>query len=239
MIDVVGALIDDTGAVELHGRGIEDNGDGGNGNGGSEGLLISLRKSLVGLHLDNLLASRIVATTVLSSVGIVVLSAETDVLGVVEGRVRPATRATVVGILGTLGAVDDLLLREEGHDTGLDVVGGLKGTGGGEGPAGTAGTLVLDGGNSSLLSPINGLGDVVLDNLVLDFHIDGLGAAAELSGELVGGQIGELVGSHLEGRGGGVVGVDDVEVVLEDLLTVTRAMRTRENTRKYTYSTPL
>ena len=78
-------------------------------------------------------------------------------LPVAEGLVLPATAAAVVAEAGGLGgAVDELLLREGEESAGLDEVGALESSGGGEGPAGAALALVLDWGDCTLRAPVDG-----------------------------------------------------------------------------------
>jgi len=70
------------------------------------------------------------------------------------GRVVESTVATVAAALGVGDAVDELLLGESHQSAIVDVVSTLHGGGGGECPAGAAVSLILDGSNSTLCSPI-------------------------------------------------------------------------------------
>jgi len=95
------------------------------------------------------------ASTVGTKVGVGALGLSIVLLVVVEGSSLPATVATVAD----LDAIDELLLGEGSEVSVLDVVSTLKSTGGGEGPAGTALALILDGGDSTLSSPVNSVGN--------------------------------------------------------------------------------
>ena len=67
------------------------------------------------------------------------------------------------------GAVNELLLGEGEELTSGNEVGTFDGTSGGESPAGTAGALVLDGGDGTSLNPVDGGGVGLLEDLdVLD-----------------------------------------------------------------------
>lgn len=68
-----------------------------------------------------------------------------------------ATTSTVAEVVG--GARDDLLLGKLNELAGLDEVGTTEGLAGGESPAGTALTLVLDGGDSTFGNPVDGVSD--------------------------------------------------------------------------------
>jgi len=85
-------------------------------------------------------------------VWVVSLVVELVSLGVVEGLVLPSTVATHVTV-GT-GAVNKLLLRKRNKASSSDGVVTLHSTSGGERPAGTALTLILDGGDSRT-SPVD------------------------------------------------------------------------------------
>ena len=75
------------------------------------------------------------------------LSVDTAVaLDVVEGVLHESTHAAVGGVV----AVDDVLLAERDQLSGLLEGLALQGSGGAEGPAGTALTLILDPGNVAL-----------------------------------------------------------------------------------------
>jgi hypothetical protein len=76
---------------------------------------------------------------------------------------------TVTSVVTVLGAVNQILLGESGQSTSSELVSTFNGTGSGESPTGSAVSLVLNWGNSSLSSPIptgwgRGLGKFNLSN---------------------------------------------------------------------------
>ena len=75
---------------------------------------------------------------------------------VVEGGALVST----VAAEGKSDAIDELLLREGVKLSGLDLVSTFEGTSGGEGPAGSALSLVLDGGDGTFGSPVLGGSDL-------------------------------------------------------------------------------
>ena len=94
------------------------------------------------------------ASAITSSVGVVALSGQTTVLdGVGEGVVHQTTVAALVTLRA--GAVHELLLRQRDKIASGNLVGTLDRTGGGERPARAALTLVLDGGDGTLGTPIH------------------------------------------------------------------------------------
>ena len=80
--------------------------------------------------------------------------------------VHETTLATIVSF--GAGAVDEILFREGDELAGGLCVLTLKRAGGGESPAGSALTLVLDGGDESLLPPVDGRGDVTEHGLLIE-----------------------------------------------------------------------
>lgn len=217
MVDGGSAGAQDTGLVGRPVGGIDGDRDGGLGEGvGEVGAAWDIDPSadLQGSTVN-------LAGLVSADVGVLVLGGDSVVLDVAEGRVHPSTVAAVVAI--GLGAVDQLLLGEELLGLAGDEQGALKGSDGREGPAGSAGSLVLDASDLSGSNPV----DVAVD--IGGPHGPGVGVG-ELpvdlqgevhAGELLLGQIGELVDSHLVGLGVvGVVGVDLGHILLEDGLPV-------------------
>jgi len=97
---------------------------------------------------------------------------------------------TIAAESDNFGAVNELLLRERDKLARFDLVSTLKSTGGGEGPAGTALALILNGGDSTFVSPVDG----------------GVGAAGSERlgrlGELHGGKIAVHLGPLRLGLGG-------------------------------------
>jgi len=122
------------------------------GNGGEEsgGAAVGHVGSL-GVGPDSL-GGGVVAGTVLGSVGVVSLLLGLVGQVVAVGTVVGATVAT----FGAGVAINELLLGEGLEVAGFSEVGTLETAGGGEGPAGTARFLVLDGGDGTLVSPVEG-----------------------------------------------------------------------------------
>jgi len=156
-----GGAVEDTTGVHLEDVlvGLDGDGDGGLVNGslelgdgvsGNVGVAgnLDLLEGLVGLAGTSLAGA--------GGVGVVRLELLSVGLEVVEGVALPATVATVGGLV----ARDNLLLREGEEGASLEEVSTLDGAGGGESPAGTASSLVLDGVNGTLGSPVDGVGEV-------------------------------------------------------------------------------
>lgn len=99
-----------------------------------------------------------------------------DTVVVDDPLVGAAGKATLAAEVGAVevkvpGAVDELLLREGDELLVLEIPDSLEGTGGAKGPAGSADTLVLDGGDGSDGGPVDVGGEVV----ELDLGGDGVG----------------------------------------------------------------
>jgi len=94
------------------------------------------------------------AVTILGGVRVVRLELDGVALGISEGPSLVTTVATEV----EGGAVNELLLGERKEFTSQDLVSTLHSTRGGERPAGTALTLILNGGDGTLGSPVLGQG---------------------------------------------------------------------------------
>merc|ERR1711939_292604 len=111
-----------------------------------------------GLDLTNTLIFLVLATEEGSSsfVWVVGLEHEWVLLDVFEGVVHKTSIAALVNMV----AVDELLLGEGLEFVGGEEHGALNGTGGGESPAGSALSLVLDWGDGTLGSPVDGVGEV-------------------------------------------------------------------------------
>ena len=87
---------------------------------------------------------------------------------VVVGISLETTIAAHVAIsVSEVGAINELLLGERKKLTSGNEVGTLDGTSGGESPAGTALTLILDRGDGTSLNPVDGVGVALLEDLVL------------------------------------------------------------------------
>lgn len=108
------------------------------------------------------------ASTILGSVGIAGLGVNTLVFDdVLEGIVHQTSSTTIVSLAG--GAVDEVLLGEGNQVSFSEEPGTFHGSGGGEGPARSALTLILNWGDSSLGSPVDSVGEgkLVVGNVLL------------------------------------------------------------------------
>jgi len=131
------------------------------------------------------------ATLVVGFVRVVSLKDDSVLLSVVESVILPATIATVVEV-----DTVNILLLGEGEESGvLNLEVSLKSTSGREGPAGSALTLILDRGDSTSFSPVNGVGNSdrgdtsgLLLGLLVTHVLPSLHAL-----ELFGGHCGDLV----------------------------------------------
>jgi len=222
------SIRDDTARVELpvQTRGIDGNRDGLLSNGLNQGVGVVGRDISVGLDGDGRFARRGFARTILSSVGIVTFSAETTISNdEFESLVHQTTFATFVTIAA--GAVNQFLFRQRDHGgtAVFNHVISFNRASGREGPAGTALTLILDGGDLASSSPVNrggGLdGSIKLSNvlganeIVLDVD-----KAVVLSAEFVVGHITELVhGQFVSAFSLGLVAANVVQVVTENSST--------------------
>lgn len=198
---------------------INSDGDGLLGDSGSEGVLVV---SNVGVG-DALSSGDGGAAGDASGIGsggggvrVVVLSAETIGCNVLEGVVHESSVASHVTVFGVAG--DELLLGEGDGVSVLLEVSSLHSTGGGEGPAGSAGSLVLDVGDVSGPNPVNGIvGLYALEGVDIAGSLFPGGRLGKVKGlELVEGEVGELVVSEGVGGVSGVVDLDDVGVLGED-----------------------
>jgi hypothetical protein len=129
------ATLHDTTVVKLEHDtgGINSNGDWSLVEGSLEGGTGRGLNINEGGNLDLLLGLVGGALAISTSVGIVRLGFEAIVFNVLEGIIHETTIATLVALSG--GAVNELLLRKRDELSSLDLVGTLKGSSGGEGPA--------------------------------------------------------------------------------------------------------
>jgi len=209
-----------TSGVELEDGlvGLDGDGDGSDVGGGEESGLIAGRDINILGDGDTGLGDGL-AGSIGGGVGIGGLSGESLLGdGVLEGVVHQTTRAPVVSV--GLRAVNQLLLGEGDEASLGDEPSSFHGTGGGERPARTALSLVLDGGDGTLGDPVDrsGQDDVVSVGEVSragEIASDGLVAGEGL--ELLSAHVGKLVDSHGPGSSLGVVGVDGVDILLEDV----------------------
>ena len=146
---------------------------------------------------------------------VVVLRAEASSLDVAEGIVHEATAAAHVSTLSV--AADKLLLGEGDLLLILKVVSSLHSTGGGEGPAASALSLVLDSSDHVGGGPVDGI--IGLDTLEVVDEAAALLARSRLTEvdgrELLESKVGELVVAKSEGAVASVVLLDDIAVGLE------------------------
>jgi len=199
----------DTLAVELEGKLISFNGNGNRllGNGLLEAHLavLDINEASRGTAVNNV-------TRALAAVGekaraggvrVVILRAKTTILhDPLEGIVHETTVAALINLV----AVHKLLLRERNELTSFKVVGTLESTSGGEGPAATAGALVLDRGDGALLDPVylvrniretKGRG-IHLVVLTVDLGVGDLAVEAKVGlGKLLVGEVCKLVQTEL------------------------------------------
>merc|ERR1711881_825597 len=190
--------------------------DGSSGGGGS------LESAFVTLGDSSDITTNVgfvkVALTILSSVRIGILSVKTTSRdNVLECIIHKTTVATHVSIGAR--AVNKLLLSKRSELAALGEVGTFGGSDSTESPAGSALTLILNGGHVSLGSPVNG------GRVVLEFLLDGVlglinsDGGSQVSLPFLTVQVSKLVGTeferHLAGLGQLVVGVDQFHVVTE------------------------
>lgn len=145
-------VVEDTGMVsgEDASVGFDEDRDGLLGNGSLHGADVVGTDHVVGGGLDTGSSTVVSARTVLGGVLVRGLSHEVVLGSVVEGSSLPSTGASVVGFV----AINELLLGERQKSSGLDEVASFKGGSGGERPARSALSLVLDRVDGSLGSPV-------------------------------------------------------------------------------------
>jgi len=160
-----------------------------------------------------------VATTITASVGVAASTADTAIArSPVEGVRRQTTTAAVVS--SRAGAVNQVLLAQHRQVALADLSGALQSSDGSEGPAGTALALVANRVNSASLTPVLVVGGIS-NNAIIQRNQGSSVLSAELANvgvdELLVGQISEFV--HAEGVGVvlGIVLLDELNVVLENV----------------------
>jgi hypothetical protein len=151
-----GSGVQDSGSVGLEGGAVsfDKDGDGLLVKSGLNGIDVLSLSHLVALGLNSGTSTVVSARSVLTGVRVGVLKRGGGSLVVVEGDVLPSSLASMV--LG--GAIDELLLSEREERSGLDEVSAFHGHVGGEGPARSALSLVLNSVDSSLGSPVDAVG---------------------------------------------------------------------------------
>jgi len=192
------SLSDDTRAVELEDIFISLDGDG---NGGvNEGSLKLIRR----LGSDHLVTTSeleglflvVLAFSVSSSVGIVRFELDTVLGNISNSSVSETTVATLVDISVT---INELLFSEGEELAVVDEVETFEDTGSRERPARTAVALILNRGNGTLVSPIDGVREDTIDFNALSVGFKevllGLfsGSRSIDGGEFVGSQVREFV----------------------------------------------
>jgi len=142
---------------------------------------------------------------------------------ILECVVHEAAVASHVALCGT--AVDKVLFREADEASSNELVLALHGSSGGEGPAGTALSLVLDCSDGALLPPINfsrkrwvpEFDEVELVVVVLDVNVVVLEKTLVQEVELLVGEVSELVNAQGICKVEFVLGLDVVEVDRPDV----------------------
>lgn len=144
--------------------GVDGDGDWSLGSDGDlQLLLVSLRQVNVSLVVSSNSLLVEVALHVTSLVGVRVLGVDSVVVAdVLEGLVHESSVASMVSVLG--GAVDEVLLGERDELSELTGVLSLEGSGGREGPAGSAHSLVLDVSHEVGVTPVDLIWDLQAKN---------------------------------------------------------------------------
>ena len=126
---------------------------------GKTGQVVSGAVSLtVGRNSSDSLGGVVGAGLVHGSVGVIRLL---HGLVVLEPVVRPEVPTTIAALVASrAGAVNKLLLRHDDHSVALNGPGGLDSLDGGESPARTARSLILDGGAVASIAMVVGGGEV-------------------------------------------------------------------------------
>jgi len=131
VVEVGGAVGEDSLAVELPLFGVNGDGDGGNVNGGGE--LVNISGGDVNEGGDLRFSLGDLALLVNGLVGILVFGGDSVINDELETIVHKSSVATLVAVLG--GAINELLFREGEGSLSGNGEGGFEGTGGGECPA--------------------------------------------------------------------------------------------------------
>jgi len=187
--------------------------------GGDKSIDVYRRKATVVIDAKASLALVSVAAALEGAIGIVAIEADLVLFDVVEGVGHQTTVAAVVSELSR--AVNKLHFGEDLSLSVFDGVGRLKRSDGREGPARTAGALVLDGSDLALISPVLGTASggtlqvASANELVVE---DVLGDI--FAGELFKGQISEGVLTKSEGQALGVLLLDKLLVIKVDGIAV-------------------
>ena len=155
-----GSASEDTGGVHLEGSfvGLDGNGNWLLGEGGLELLWGVLGDVSVGADSDLTLGEQVglagSSGAITGGVWVDGLLNHSVALSVLEGLVHKTTVAAKV-LQEAVVALNELLLREGKEFSRGNEVSTLEGTGGGEGPAGSTLSLVLDWGDGSFVAPVD------------------------------------------------------------------------------------
>jgi len=162
----------------------------------------------------------VVASSVLSGVGIASLSINTTVGDdVLHGLGHETSIATLVSLAGR--AIHKVLFRERNHLLSLvEVMATFSRSSGGERPARTALFLVLDVGDSTVSSPVKLSRERGTEFLDYVDWLSSVSGSKEGVGELRGGEISKLVHRNGESLLGLVVRLNEVQVLSENLISV-------------------
>jgi hypothetical protein len=205
--------------VELEGRlrSINSNASGTQIDLGLEVVLVSLVHVDVGLEGSSAVGSFVVASSVLSGVGVAGFGVNSLVGDdVVHGLGHESSIASLVSLAG--GAIHQVLFRQRNELLGGDEVASLSGSSGGERPARSALSLVLDGGNGSSGVPVPA-GGKSLRGRGADGAGGGVfGSQIEL-GEFLDRKVSKFVHGDGEAQVLGIVSVDEVQVALEGVVS--------------------
>lgn len=222
-------VLEDTTEVELPGKGsIDSDGDWAVLEGSSESSWVV--HGDIGEVRDIGNTTLGAARSISTSVWVVRLGLHLGGLGVGESIVHETTIATLVALGGR--AVNELLLREGVESFVLEEVSTLHRSGGGESPAGTTLSLVLDWGDGTLSSPVDGIWETlhvssvssvstlvvssfvvsltIMVSLVVSLVLVLLGVVLESEKflEFIAGPVGHMVNTP-----GGIIGLNLVVVI--------------------------
>jgi hypothetical protein len=157
------------------------------------------------------------------SVGVRSLSVNSVVSNdISESRVHKTTVASLVTISG--GAVNKVLFGKADKAMLLNKVDSFNGTSGREAPARSALSLILNGGNGTVASPVPACRSGGVNGYLVQAieGFDGNVKSTCPGGELLEGLIGKLVKTYGEAGSFGVMRHNEVEIVAEDSEAVAR-----------------
>ena len=201
MIEVgaAGGAVEDARSVHLEDRLVSLNEDGSwllSNSGLHLGDIVCIDVRVVSSVDGSRLRDIIDASSIFGGVGIGILCLSLMGFPVSEGLILPAATASVVTeASGLRGAIDKLLLGERNKVSRLEEVFAFESTSGGEGPAGATLSLILDRGDSTGGSPVDGRGVGLWKNRWLT--LDVLEGSGKL-GFFIVGPIRELVVTKCE-----------------------------------------